>query len=322
MEQHHFGIIMRYQEISLDHVSYSGDRQAQLELHSFLNLLNVINMQLSVTSMELDADDELQWIMERTLELAEKVKKGDTAVLYPNHIEQYCTSVLSELEKLKIQFRNPDFAKVVEDSAGLMQEFFGVLKVRSSELLAKILSPGKWEAHDLESYKEEFLSFFSAVEKNSRGRYRIIYNIARQEELDYLVQLDIESEFGHAIYMPLSFKDVIRDLVANARKYTSPGGQIDIGIYQDRSMLRFSVKDSGMGIPAEEMERVFEFGYRASNVVGKPTMGGGFGLTKAAYVTKQLGGRIFLASEEGVGTRIRIEIPIPKQVIHQIETNV
>lgn len=313
---------MKYQEILLDHLSFTEDHQVQLELHSFLNLLNVINLQISVTAMDLDAYDELQSVMARTLDLAEKAKQGDKSVLYPHYVEDFGASLLADLEKLLGSRTSAEHKKSINETLELMREFISVLRMRSSELLSKILNPGKWEPLSIETYKEEFLSFFSAVEKNSRGRYKIIYNIARQDELDYLVQLDIESEFNNTLYLPLSFKDVIRDLVANARKYTAPGGQIDIGIYQDRNMLRFSVKDSGIGIPQEELEKVFEFGYRASNVTGKPTMGGGFGLSKAAHVTKQLGGRIFMASEVGTGTRIHIEIPMPKHLIQQIDTHV
>jgi len=312
---------MKYQEISLDNISFDQDKQLQLELHSFLNLINVINMQLNVLAMELDADDDLGWIKERTLEIADKVKKGDTSTLFPNHVDQYCLSIVTELEKLK-RNKVDESVNAVDEALLLMDEFFGVMKSRSSELLAKMLSPGKWEAHNVDDYKDEFQTFFMAVEKNSKGRYRIIYNIARQEEMDYLVQLDIESEFGKLIYMPLSFKDVIRDLVANARKYTTPGGQLVIGIYENVNELRFSVQDNGIGIPEDELGKVFDFGYRASNVVGIPTLGGGFGLTKAAHVTKQLNGRIFIGSKEGEGTRIRIEIPIPKNVLHQIESHV
>jgi signal transduction histidine kinase len=312
---------MKLQEISLANIEFSNDRQTQLELHSFLNIINVINMQLSVLAMEIGSDEQMAWIKERTLQIADKVKQGDTSLLYPNHVEQYCASVMSELDKLE-HSEHGENKLAISDAKALFDDFFSVLKSRSSELLSKMLNPGKWEAQHIDDYKQEFLSFFLAVEKNSKGRYKIIYNIARQEELDYLVQLDVESELGNTLYMPLSFKDVIRDLVANARKYTPPGGQIDIGIYQDKKALRFSVQDNGIGIPEAELEKVFEYGYRASNVGGQPTMGGGFGLTKAAHITKKLNGRIFIGSVEGEGTRIRIEIPMPASLLHQIESTI
>ncbi len=312
---------MKYVEISLADVSMSTDKQSQLELHSFFNVINIINLQLSVLAMKLKVEDQLSWIIDQTLAIAEKVKQGDSSILYPNHMDQYSTLILTELEKLE-PGADSNAMTAIEEAKALFNDLFGVAKTRSAELLAKMLNPGKWEAHNVNDYKNEFQKFFMAVEKNSMGRYKIIHNIARQEEKDYLVQIDIESELGDTIYMPLSFKDVIRDLVSNARKYTPPGGQIDIGIYQDNTALNFSVQDNGIGIPESDLEKVFEYGYRASNVIDKPTMGGGFGLTKAAHVTKQLNGRIFIGSTEGLGTRIRIEIPVPPDVLHHIKSHI
>jgi signal transduction histidine kinase len=155
------------------------------------------------------------------------------------------------------------------------------------------------------------------MQKNSRGRYKIIYNIAEQEKRDYLVNFAIDSELNGTIFMPLILKDVIRDLVANARKYTPPGEGITVGISQKKEVLRFVIEDSGIGIPEDEIEKVIDYGYRASNVRDKVrTMGGGFGLTKAYHVVQQYNGEMWIESELGEGTKIRVEIPIPENAIH------
>ena len=112
--------------------------------------------------------------------------------------------------------------------------------------------------------------------------------------------------------MPPVFQDVMRDLLANARKYTPPGGVITAGLSDNGEGIRFVVKDTGMGIPESEIMKVVEFGYRATNAA-RPTRGGGFGLTKAFYITKTFGGRMWIESpvENGSGTRIEILIPRP-----------
>ncbi len=311
---------MNFQEIQLAGITIPDEKMQQIELHSFLNVINLINMKLSLLALKLDAESEMSLVLSKTLEIAEKVKNGDSSVLYPNHVDKFCDFVVSELEKL-LELKGSDSAPNITSSMNLLNEFFVVFRSRSSELLAKMLNPGKWETLNIDEYIDEYYKFFNAVERNSEGKYKIIYNIARQEEKDYLVQLDIESEFGNTLFMPLSFKDVIRDLIANARKYTPPGGQLDIGLYQNASILRFSIQDNGIGIPESEVQEVFNYGYRASNVANRPTMGGGFGLTKAAQVTKHLNGRLFIGSAEGLGTRIRIDIPIPPEVLHHIKSH-
>ena len=93
----------------------------------------------------------------------------------------------------------------------------------------------------------------------------------------------MESLDGDSLLMPAVFQDVMRDLIANARKYTAPGGHITAALYEDAEALRFVVEDSGRGIPEGELERVVRFGQRASNVGEVRTMGGGFGLTRPSW---------------------------------------
>jgi signal transduction histidine kinase len=108
-------------------------------------------------------------------------------------------------------------------------------------------------------------------------------------------------------------KDVIRDLIANARKYTQAGGRINIGISQKEDAFKFVVEDNGYGIPSNELQSIVEFGYRGSNVESSiRTMGGGFGLTKALYVTQKYLGKFWIDSELDKGTKITLEIPVRK----------
>jgi signal transduction histidine kinase len=166
----------------------------------------------------------------------------------------------------------------------------------------------------IETLRADFLAVFAAIEKNSRGRYRILYNLARQERLDYYIDLKLESVDAPRLWMPAVFQDVMRDLIANARKYTPPGGRIAAALYAGSDALRFSIEDTGRGIPEDEIPAVVQFGRRASNVGDVRTMGGGFGLTKAFLTTRQFGGRFFIRSRVGVGTSIRIVIPRPASV--------
>jgi signal transduction histidine kinase len=186
---------------------------------------------------------------------------------------------------------------------------FAILEVRAHKILARAKHPERWEEMSIENLRHNFLEVFAAIERNSKGRYRIIYNLARQEPADYYVRLDFESVDGPTICMPPVFQDVMRDLIANARKYTAPGGVISAALFADKLTLRMVAQDTGRGIPENELTEMVQFGRRGSNVSDVRTMGGGFGLTKACYVTHQFGGRFWLASRVGVGTRMRMVIP-------------
>lgn len=178
---------------------------------------------------------------------------------------------------------------------------------RVYDLSARLTNPAQWN-----TLVEELAGLFreiDAVERNAKGRYHIRYNIADQEDADYYVQFSLTTDQGSEITMPLLVKDTLRDLVANARKYTPPGGRILAGVTRQRGLLKFVVQDSGIGIPKEEIPNVTRYGYRATNVGTIRTMGGGYGLTKAAWVARKFGGTLEIESDRGAGTRVELRIP-------------
>ena len=104
---------------------------------------------------------------------------------------------------------------------------------------------------------------------------------------------------------------MFRDLIANARKYTPPGGIINAGLRDDGKQITLVVEDNGMGIPTDEIEKVVDFGYRATNARDRRTCGDGFGMTKAYATVRRFNGRFWIKSSVGAGTKITIRIPRP-----------
>jgi signal transduction histidine kinase len=283
-----------------------------LDMHSFMNILNIINMQISLLIVDISDTDPLDKILEATELLAEKIRERDRSAFQIDNLIDYQNSVWEALDQIDLSVKTMPH-NILNETREILSEVFRVMEVRAEEFNRRLDEPDYWEQFTIDEFKTDFRNFFHAIEKNSKGKYRIIDNIAKQEINDYLVQLKVESEENGLLCMPLVFKDVIRDLIANARKYTYPGGQIDIGIYYDKQSIKFVVQDNGIGIPENEISRVFEYGYRATNARHKKTMGGGFGLTKALYVTRKFGGEIRIHSDEGKGTKVEIELPVPQE---------
>jgi signal transduction histidine kinase len=286
-----------------------------LDMHSVLNVLNVLHGELIVLGLTLAEDGDLlapalQLCDRFQADLEDPAASLRQAAATETMLEQIEHTIAAELERHPGSADDP----AIEDSLANIRSVGRVFRVRAQELLARAGSPDAWVAMPIAGLRDDFLMVFAAIEKHSRGRYRIIYNLAQQQPSDYYVDFKIESEDGSAVSMPPVFKDVMRDLLANARKYTTPGGTINAGLHETASSLRFTVQDTGQGIPREELTTVVHYGRRGSNVAQVRTLGGGFGLTKAFLVTKRFGGRFFISSEVGVGTRIRIEIPRPAPV--------
>ncbi len=107
-------------------------------------------------------------------------------------------------------------------------------------------------------------------------------------------------------------EQIIGNLLSNAIKYSPNGGEIvvDVAADEQAGMARMSVRDSGIGIPAEQQERLFGRFARAENGRELGIGGTGLGLYLCRMLLAQLGGRIWLESQEGVGTTVCFEVPL------------
>jgi len=101
----------------------------------------------------------------------------------------------------------------------------------------------------------------------------------------------------------------IKNIIENAVFYTDSGGSVDISLVRKKGNVELSVKDTGIGIPKDQQERVFSKFFRADNAVRKETEGTGLGLFIAKNVVDSHRGSICFASEEGKGTTFTISLP-------------
>ncbi|HTC36480.1 MAG TPA: ATP-binding protein [Bryobacteraceae bacterium] len=128
---------------------------------------------------------------------------------------------------------------------------------------------------------------------------------AQQKGLDFSLQVDpqvVDLVAGD----PVRLRQIIVNLVGNAIKFTSTGG-VTISVRREPhsgegSMVRFTVKDSGIGIPAERQKEIFSSFTQGDNSTTRKYGGTGLGLTISYRLTEMLGGRIWVESEPGKGS--------------------
>jgi signal transduction histidine kinase len=287
----------------------------QLEMHSVINVLSVIMAQLQVIQLSTNHPELLGSAVQKTELIIDAARQQNREVFNTSSFDGFKDEVFTALANLKNIQQVLSDDTPVNEYISIFKDIFDVAAVRISELQSRWNSPDQWQSFTTEEFRADFKKFFHAMEKNSKGSYRIIYNIAEKEDKDYLIQFEVTGNENNEISLPILLKDVIRDLIANSRKYTPPGGRISIGISQKNDAFRFVVEDNGYGIPPDELPEIVEFGYRGSNVESSiRTMGGGFGLTKALYVTQKYEGKLWIDSELDKGTTITLEIPIKKAV--------
>jgi len=105
-------------------------------------------------------------------------------------------------------------------------------------------------------------------------------------------------------------EQLLENLVSNAIKYTPAEGSVEVRFARANGTVRIEVSDTGIGIPAADRPRLFTEFFRAENAKAMDEIGTGLGLAIVKEIVDQLGGRIFLESEEGVGTIFVVHLPI------------
>lgn len=117
---------------------------------------------------------------------------------------------------------------------------------------------------------------------------------------------------------PEQFKRALINLVENAIKFTMPNGVVMILARREQANVVFEVRDTGIGIPKELHARVFERFFRGRQKGVEHISGSGLGLSLVKAIVENHGGRVWLESEEGVGTTFYVSLPAvvaPKPVI-------
>jgi len=104
-------------------------------------------------------------------------------------------------------------------------------------------------------------------------------------------------------------QETIVNILANAVKYTPCNGKIDINVSDKGNTIFIQIKDTGIGIPKDELPRIFDEFYRASNAKEVERDGTGLGLSIAKQVVGMHNGKIYVESEEGKGSIFSIELP-------------
>ena len=105
-------------------------------------------------------------------------------------------------------------------------------------------------------------------------------------------------------------EQLLENLVSNAIKYTPAEGKVEVRFARANGTVRIEVSDTGIGIPAADRPRLFTEFFRAENAKAMDEIGTGLGLAIVKEIVDQLGGRIFMESEEGVGTIFVVHLPI------------
>ena len=139
---------------------------------------------------------------------------------------------------------------------------------------------------------------------------------ASEKQLNYIFMPDIVGESKEKSLQPIfyanidpdHFREVVSNLIENAIKYT-PSGEVVVNITGDDKQISVSVKDSGIGIPAEDIPHLFQKFYRVDNSDTREIGGTGLGLYLSRRLAEAMSGNLRVESKYKEGSTFYLEIP-------------
>jgi signal transduction histidine kinase len=139
---------------------------------------------------------------------------------------------------------------------------------------------------------------------------------AQSNAVDLVTSVDPDLPSLHADEMRLG--QLIDNLLSNAVKFTPPGGTVTVTAVMRGALVHLEVADTGVGIPADELDKLFGRFFRASTARTVP--GTGLGLSIAKSIAEAHGGTVDVKSEVGAGTTFMVELPVEPQPEPGVET--
>jgi PAS domain S-box-containing protein len=185
------------------------------------------------------------------------------------------------------------------------QRFLGHIRRDSEhllELINDVLDLSKIEAGQLVLKKEIYplaRSVSEALDAIRPGAIGKGIEVAELGERDAMVDAD-----------PLRVKEMLYNLLSNAVKFTPEGGRVWVEVREDVGFARVTVGDTGVGIPADEQENIFDKFYQVGNTTRGVREGTGLGLSITKELVQMHGGWIEIDSRPGEGSRFTFTLPV------------
>jgi len=175
---------------------------------------------------------------------------------------------------------------------------------RLSELVTKILYTSKLEAGDL--------TFNKLVIDLPKEVHKVAKRLGQQTDIHRVV-VDFPPEFPSILADPEKVEEVLTNLVENAIKFSPKGGTVIIKGTSSENEVMVTVIDEGIGITLRDQERIFDRFYRVKSSSHSTTHGTGLGLFISKSLVEAHGGRFWVESELGKGSRFTFTLSIDEQ---------
>jgi len=257
-----------------------------------------------------------------------------------NILEAELTSKNIEISKQKEELVIQ--RKELESLNSTKDKFFAIIAHDLKNPFSTVLGLSEMLAREFESFEPEKLKIFiEQIYKYSNNTYNLLENLLqwsmlqtgrmplrpRLINLNHIIADSTELLRGNAIQKDIAINvstlddevvyadvsmitTVIRNLLSNAIKFTSEKGWINIDIEKVGDFLKVSVKDTGVGIPPEDRQRLFKIDSNPTTIGTSMEKGTGLGLILCKDFVERNGGKIWVESQVGIGSTFSFTVPL------------
>lgn len=265
--------------------------------------------------IEVQSGDEIGILADTFNNMASQLESTLETIRQSEQVRrEFVANVSHELRTPITSIRS--YAETLMDTEGMpddmRQEFLGVIlneSDRMTKIVGDLLELSRFDSGNSQFKFEEF-----SVERSVRDIYAAIALEAKKHQ--HVMNLELEWKLPKILGDKARIEQVLINIMSNAVKYTPDGGTIDIYSGCSGDYVWIKVQDTGIGIPNEDMPKIFDRFYRVDKARSRASGGTGLGLSIAREIIVRHGGDIFLESVPGEGTTVTVKLPIegPKDV--------
>ena len=279
-------------------------------------------------------DDQGYWGVIVLCYLYEQIKPDEIELNYLNILTNHCLLAMQKhqllVEKTRVETINEKIvggldytfhecrqplSAILGLAKMLTEEIYGTLNPKQLEYIKAIMSSGDHllcltndflDLSKIDAEKEILSLERVLIEEVCQASQAMIYPALTSKNLS--LHLEIESGISFCVADPMRLKQILVNLLSNAVKYTEEGS-ITLSVSQDKHNFLFRIIDTGIGISAENQQKLFQPFVQISNSHNRKQKGTGLGLVLSLKLAKLHGGDLTLESVENQGSCFTLSLP-------------
>ncbi len=292
--------IIRHGKVYDKELQFLNKNQEKITVKISSEIITVNNEQCLLSSFD-DITDRKKYIEEliKAKEKAEESDKLKTAFLH--NISHEIRTPMNAIVGFSGLLGEPHMND--EDRASLID---GIQKSSNNllSIITKIITISNIEAGIVK---------ISPTETNINSKIRSLHSrflpAASEKNLSLSYETTIEDENSVIITDSAKLDDILDNLIGNSVKFTK-NGSIRFGYETDKDFIRFFVSDTGIGIPGNQCEKIFDRFYQVESDISRQYEGTGLGLSIVKSFVELLGGKIWMSSQSGQGSVFYFTLPV------------